>query len=177
MPTVIVGAEVKGKPNFITIAYCGIVQHNPPMIAITSGKAHYTNQGIKTKGCFSVNIPSTAMVAITDYCGLVSGKDIDKSMLFTTFVGKLKRAPMIQECSINLECSLTRTIDLGGANEVFIGEIVEVYADESILVNGLPDIRKIDPIIFSMHDNNYWQVGKHIGKAWDIGRRFERATK
>ncbi len=172
MPTVIVGAEVKGKPNFLVIAYCGIVNHSPAMIAIASNKAHYTNEGIKEAGAFSVNIPSTAMVKITDYCGIASGRNTDKSKLFKTFFGRLKNAPMIEECPLNLECKLVKTVVVGDTHEIFIGEIVETYTDDKYLTNGLPDIKKIDPIVFSMHDNNYWKVGEHIAHAWQVGKDF-----
>ena len=104
MPTVLVGAQVEGIPNYLAVAYCGIAHHDPPMIAVSLGKNHYTNIGIKANGTFSVNIPSEDMVEVTDYCGIVSGKKEDKSPLFTSFYGKLKTAPMIEQCPINLEC-------------------------------------------------------------------------
>ena len=172
MPTTLVGANVNEKPNFLTIAYCGIVHHEPAMIAVTLGKKHHTNTGIKQNGTFSVNIPSQEMTVITDYCGIVSGKQVDKSVLFETFYGELKTAPMIRECPINLECKLTQTLDFGGMNEIFIGEIVQAYAESKYLTAGLPDIKKVSPIVFSMHDNNYWKVGEHLGKAWKIGMDF-----
>lgn len=177
MPTVIVGATVGGKPNYITIAYCGIVQHAPPMVAVTLGKSHYTNAGIRESRSFSVNIPSEEMVELTDYCGIVSGNKVDKASLFTTFHGMLGNAPMIRECAVSLECRLVQMLDYGGTNELFIGEIVETYADESVLSHGLPDIRKLRPIIFSMHDNNYWKIGDHLGKAWSVGRKFKPASR
>jgi len=67
MPAVLIGANVNGKPNYTTIAYCGIAQHNPPMISLASAKVHYTNTGIKENRTFSVNIPSEEMVEITDF--------------------------------------------------------------------------------------------------------------
>ncbi|MGQ9721275.1 MAG: flavin reductase family protein [Candidatus Jordarchaeum sp.] len=93
MPTTLVGANVGGKPNFLTIAYCGIVNHNPPAISIALSKRHYTNPGIRENKTFSVNIPSVEMVKITDYCGLVSGKNVDKSQLFDVFTVNLKLLP------------------------------------------------------------------------------------
>lgn len=66
MPTTLVGAKVGGKPNYLAVAYCGIVQHNPALIAVSSGKTHYTNAGIKENGTFSVNIPSEEMITIAD---------------------------------------------------------------------------------------------------------------
>ena len=177
MPTTIVGANVNNKANFLAIAYCGIVQHNPPMISVAIGKQHYTNQGIKKNKTFSVNIPSEEMVKVTDYVGIKSGKTIDKAQLFELFYGELETAPMIKEAPLNLECKLIKTLDFGGMNEIFIGEIIETYAEEEILTRGLPDIKKIKPILFSMHDNNYWKVGEHLGQAWSIGFEYEKHSK
>ena len=174
MTITIIGANVNGKPNYIPIAYIGIVQHSPALIALGMGKAHYTNQGIKENGTFSVNLPSQEMLKVTDYIGIYSGKKIDKSELFTNFYGELKTAPMIEECPLNLECKLVEALDLGGTNEIFIGEIVAVYAEEKYLMKDLPDIKKIKPIAFSMHDNNYWAIGDHLGKAWSIGRTYTK---
>ena len=60
-----------------------------------------------------------------------------------------------------------------GDHELFVGEIVQVYAAESVLTNGLTDIHKLDPIVFSMHDNSYWKVGERIGDAWRIGKFYQ----
>ena len=110
-PTVLVGAMVDGKPNFITIAHIGIVNHaRPYLISISSGKAHYTNAGIRENKAFSVNIPSENLVAETDYVGLVSGKNTDKSDLFEIFYGEVKNAPMIKECPVNMECIFHHTV-------------------------------------------------------------------
>jgi flavin reductase (DIM6/NTAB) family NADH-FMN oxidoreductase RutF len=172
MPTTLVGANVNGKPNFLTVAYCGIMDHHPPLISVALSKSHYTNIGIRQNGAFSVNFPSASMVKITDHCGLVSGHKADKSGLFKTFYGKLKSAPMIRECPLCLECKVIQTLGFS-IDEVFIGEIVAAYSEERFLTDGLPDIRKMDPIVFSMHDNNYWRVGEHLGRAWSIGKEFK----
>ncbi|MDW7708849.1 MAG: flavin reductase family protein [Deferrisomatales bacterium] len=172
MPTVLVGALVGGKANYLTVAYCGIVQHKPPMVAVTLGRGHYTNVGIREHGTFSVNIPPARLAEVTDWVGLHSGAAVDKSGVFENVYGVLGTAPMIRECPLNLECRVVRTLDLGGMNEVFIGEIAEVYADPGILTEGLPDLAKLDPIVFSMHDNTYWRVGEKLGTAWSLGRAF-----
>lgn len=86
-------------------------------------KLHYTNSGIKANKTFSVNIPSIKMVKETDCCGLVSGKDKNKSDMFKTFYGELKTAPMIEQFSINMECELKQTIDFS-THDIFVGKIV-----------------------------------------------------
>ncbi len=69
---------------------------------------------------------------------------------------------MIAACPLNLECRLKHTIDME-RNWLYIGEIVEAYTSDDYLTDGRPDVRKIDPIIFSMHDNNYWRLGELLG--------------
>ncbi len=174
MPVVIIGTQVDSKANFSTVAYCGIVQNQPPMIAVTLGKIHHTNKGIHQNNCFSVNMPSENMVKVTDYIGLYSGKSLNKADLFNVFYGELDAAPMIEECPVNLECKLVDVLDYGGTNEVFIGEIIQTYSREAYVLNGLPDIKSIRPIAFSMYDGNYWSIGNHLGKAWETGKDYKK---
>jgi len=174
MPLTLIGANVKGKPNFMPIAWASIVEHKPPMISISAHQSHYTNTGINENKTFSVNLPSVDMVKITDYCGIISGKDTDKSDLFEIFYGDLKTAPMIKQCPLNLECKVEQTIDTKKGHHIFIGEIVAAYAEEKIMQGAIPDITKLEPIIFSMNDNNYWKLGDHIGRAWSIGKEFKK---
>lgn len=174
MPVIIAGANVNGKPNFNTIAYCGVVQSNPAMISLSMDKKRYTNKGIKENNTFSINIPSERMVRITDYIGIYSGLNVDKSKLFKIFYGKLSTAPMIEECPINIECRLISVMDFGGKNDLFIGEVVETYSEDRYMTNDLPDIKKIKPIVFSRYDLNYWNIGKHLGEAETIGRDYLR---
>ena len=68
----LVGANVGGKPNYLTVAWFTMVHPKPPYVMVTMNKVHYTNSGVKENGTFSVNIPSAEMAEVTDYCGLVS---------------------------------------------------------------------------------------------------------
>jgi flavin reductase (DIM6/NTAB) family NADH-FMN oxidoreductase RutF len=167
LPTALVGATVDGKPNYITIAHLGITTFET--VSLGMGKSHYTNAGIKENKTFSVNIPSERMVKDTDYCGLVSGRAADKASLFKTFYGMLKTAPMIEECPINMEFKLVKTIDFP-RHDVFIGEVVETYCDEDILVNGVADFGKVKPILFVLNDKSYWRLGERLAKAWSVGK-------
>ena len=173
MPSTIIGANVNGKPNFLTVAYCGIVEAKPPLIMISLGKSHFTNDGIKENKTFSVNIPSADMAEATDYVGIYSGKDTDKSKVFDVFYGELKTAPMIEEVPLNLECKLVKNVDLSIKHDVFIGEIVQTHVKEECLTNGVPDIHKVDPIIYATKIQSYVRVGDVIGKAWKIGENYK----
>jgi flavin reductase (DIM6/NTAB) family NADH-FMN oxidoreductase RutF len=170
MPTTIVGANVGGKPNFITIAHVGIMDHGS--ISLSMNRSHYTNAGIKENKTFSVNIPNVEMVKETDYCGLVSGKDQDKSQVFESFYGKLLSAPMIRKCPINMECRLTRIVDMP-SHDIFIGDIVETYCEDSAMTDNIIDFSKVRPTLFVMNDRSYWEIGRKLAKAWDIGKELK----
>jgi flavin reductase (DIM6/NTAB) family NADH-FMN oxidoreductase RutF len=172
MPTTLIGALAGGRPNYMTVAYCGIANYHPAMIAIGVNPTHRTTAGIEETGVFSVNLPSAKMVEVTDYCGLVTGAEADKSGLFTPFYGTLEKAPMIQECPLTMECRVSAKVPLP-MDALYIAEIVEVYADPEVLENGLPHLAKLDPILFSMGDNTYWKVGDFLAKAWSVGKGFQ----
>jgi len=174
MPVVLVGANVDHKPNFMPIAWVSIVEHKPPMISISANQNHYTNKGIEENHSFSINTPNENMVIPMDYCGLKSGRESDKSSVFKVFYGELKTVPMIKESPLNLECEVIHSYDTKKGHTMFIGEIKHAYADDDILQNGIPEITKLNPIIFSMNDNNYWKLGKHLGRAWSIGKSFKQ---
>ncbi len=163
----LVGANVDGKPNFEAIAWFNIADYNPYLISVSSDKSHYTNKGIREHKEFSVNIPSADMAAVTDYCGTHSGEKVDKSRIFDVFYGELKNAPMISECPINVECRLTRTIQLS-RNELLIGEIAGVYIEDRYLTDAKPDLRKINPLVFEEGVGNYWKLGDHIGRIGNM---------
>jgi len=172
MPVSLVGAHVNGKPNFLAVAWFTMVSYKPPRIAISLGKGHYTNPGIKENKTFSVCLPSEDMAEITDYCGIVSGKKTDKSEIFDLFYGELNTAPMIRDCPLNLECALVEMVE-SSLNEIFIGEIVGTYTEERFLTDGKSDFKKIKPLILSQPDTSYWRLGEPLAKAWSIGKKYK----
>ncbi|MGE5238357.1 MAG: flavin reductase family protein [Chloroflexota bacterium] len=176
MPVALVGALVAGKPNFMTVGWVTRVNYVPPMIAVGINKDHYTPVGIREHGTFSVNFPSAAIVEKTDYCGIVSGRSADKSAVFEVFYGEIETAPMIGECGLCLECRVSSVVELP-TNNLFIGEIVAAHADEHCLTDGKLDVRKMNPLILTMPDNNYWSLGDFAGKAWCAGRKIMRSEE
>jgi len=118
------------------------------------------------------------MVKELDYCGLYSGRKVDKAALFENFYGVLKTAPMIQACPLNIECRVVQTIERP-VHTVFIGEVAEVYFDEECLTDGVPDVSKIDPILFSREQGRteisggYWRVGEYLAPAWKVGKALK----
>lgn len=170
MPTVLVGALVDGRPNFMTAAFCGIANFKPPVIGCGLSPTHRTSRGIEQHQQLSINVPSQDQVVITDYCGLVSGDKVDKSTLFETFTGTLPGAPMIASCALTAECRLVQSIPFG-VDTLYLAEIVSVHADEAILTDGQVDWHKLRPLLFTFPDAGYWAMGEYLAKAWSVGKQ------
>ena len=175
IPIVLGGANVDGRPNYLTLGDVGIMGLNPPLVYISSGITHYTNIGILENQTFSINIPSTELLSKVDYCGLVSGSDVDKSTLFTNFYGELGNAPMIEECPVNLECKVVKEFSIQH-RQVFVGKVVQTYINEEFVSQGegkkeIANLQKLDPIIYAL-DNRYYSIGKPIGTGYDEGQEL-----
>ncbi|ATW28235.1 flavin reductase family protein [Candidatus Formimonas warabiya] len=167
-PTVLVGAEVNGRPNYATLGACGVVSLNP-VLAISLKSTHYTTRGVKENGYFSVNIPSPDLVRETDYCGITSGKTADKSHVFTPFYDAQGKAPMIRECPMNFLCKVIQNIPVFDF-EMFLGEIMAAYLNEQCLTEGKPDPLKINPLI--MIGGSYCHLGQVVGTVFKEGTAY-----
>ena len=177
IPVVLVGAEIDGSPNFELIGQTGIMGIKPPIVYISSGVDHYTNQGILDNGVFSINIPHTAMLAETDYCGVVSGRTVDKGGLFNIYYGELEKAPMIAECKVNLECKVIQNFSID-QRQIFVAKVVQTFVDEDLaLPKGdhfeLSDLGHFDPIMYAL-DNRYYKIGKPIGWGYQESKKLNR---
>ena len=177
MPTTLVGATVNEKANFLAVAHVGILNHGSPQyLSIGLSKSHYTNAGIADNRSFSICLPSEDLMVQTDYCGIMTGKKTDKAALFDLFYGKLKTAPMIRQCPVNMELKLHDVLDFN-THDIFVGELVETYADETVLVDGKIDLTKIRPLLFDMSSIQYFSLGKAIGKCWNIGKTLKKSSR
>jgi flavin reductase (DIM6/NTAB) family NADH-FMN oxidoreductase RutF len=178
MPAFLIGANVGEKPNFMTAAWSGIAASTPPMITVALQHHRHTLKGIRENGAFSVNVPSANQVKETDYCGIVSGAtkaDKVKDCNFTVFYGKLKNAPLIEQCPVNLECKAVHILTLG-SHTLVIGQIEEVHLSEDCMTDGEPDPAKIDPIMYVTGANKaYFRLGKNIGPAFKIGLEIKKS--
>ena len=174
-PALLIGANIKGKANFMTAAWCGVVNSVPPMVSVSLQHHRHTLLGIKENNTFSVNIPSVDMVKETDYCGMVSGAKTDKAAdcKFNISYGKLKTAPMIDGCPASLECKVVQILNLG-SHEMVIGQVEESYVSESALTGGVPDVDKMKPFLWVMGaGGEYRQFGKKIGGGFSTGKQLK----
>jgi flavin reductase (DIM6/NTAB) family NADH-FMN oxidoreductase RutF len=109
LPVVLVGAQVKGRPNYLVIGYMSPFDFGK-YIFFSLYKKRYTRIGIHENRTFSVNIPTENILTETDICGSKSGRELDKSTLFDTFYGKLNTAPMIRQCPMGRLFNLMRLL-------------------------------------------------------------------
>jgi flavin reductase (DIM6/NTAB) family NADH-FMN oxidoreductase RutF len=163
--------DKEGRPNLMTAAWGGVCCSNPPCVGVSLRKATYSYGSIVERKAFSVNIPSAKHVKETDYIGIVSGRDTDKwqSAGLTPERSEFVDAPYVAEFPLVFECSLIHTLELG-LHTRFIGEIVDVKADESVIgENGSIDIESMDPFLYIPGIHTYHRIGPYLGKALSIG--------
>jgi flavin reductase (DIM6/NTAB) family NADH-FMN oxidoreductase RutF len=173
-PALLIGANVDGRPNFMTLAWGGIANGEPPMISVALRYRHHTLKGIRQNSSFSVNIPSHDMAKQTDYCGITTGAAVDKVKVcnFVVSYGVLNTAPLIEQCPVSLECQVVHIMDLG-SHSLVVGRIVETYVSESCLTDGKPDVGKIRPLIYSGSPAcEYLELGRVVAKAYSVGREM-----
>lgn len=172
MPVCLVGANVKGKPNFMAVAWFSKVNNEPPMMMVSLAKVQYTAEGIKENGVFSINFPGKSLVAETDFCGLVSGRNADKSHVFKVHYGELKNAPMIIECPICFELKVRETFELT-EELIFVGEVIAAYAEEGCMKEGKLGISGTGQ--FSLIESpsyQYFGLGPQLANAFEVGKKF-----
>lgn len=164
VPAVMVScAGTDGKPNIITVAWAGTINSAPPMLSISVRKERYSYHLIKEKGQFVVNLTTEKLVKATDFCGVKSGKDMDKFQAagLTPEKASMVDVPMIKESPINLECVVKNRLELG-SHDMFIAEVVAVNVDESLLnERGKLCLEKAGLICYS--HGEYWSLKKSLG--------------
>jgi flavin reductase (DIM6/NTAB) family NADH-FMN oxidoreductase RutF len=172
-PVVVVGTyDKQGKPNAMTAAWSGICCSSPPCLAVSLRKATYSYGSLVERKAFTISVPSETFVKEADYLGIASGAQEDKFAAagLTPVRSELVDAPYVEQFPLVLECKLLHTIEIG-LHTQFIGEILDVKADEAVLGDqGFPDIEKVRPIIFGPEIRTYHGIGKFLGQAFAIGK-------
>lgn len=164
LPVVMVSvADKEGKNNIITIAWAGTTCSNPPMVSISVRPERYSYDIIKETGEFVINLTTKDLTYATDYCGVKSGRDVDKfkEMGLTALPGKEVKAPLIAESPVNIECKVTQVIPLG-SHDMFLAEVVAVHVDDKYMdEKGKFHLDKAEPIAYSHGD--YLATGELLG--------------
>lgn len=164
LPAVLVSvADRAGDKNLFTVAWTGTVCSDPPMVSISVRPERYSYHMIEETGEFVVNLTTEALAYATDYCGVKSGRDVDKwqKMNLTPIPGEYVGAPMVAESPVNIECKVTQKLELG-THHMFLAKVMAVHADERYMdQTGRFHLNDAKPLVYS--HGKYLVVGKEIG--------------
>ena len=152
------------RPNIVTIAWAGTICSDPVMVSISVRKERYSHPIIKETGEFVINLVTKDLAFATDYCGVKSGKDVDKfkEMNLTAAKASKVSCPIIAESPVNLECKVTDIKELG-SHDMFIAEVVAVDVSEEYMdENGKFDLNSTGLVTYS--HGEYFTLGEKIGK-------------
>jgi flavin reductase (DIM6/NTAB) family NADH-FMN oxidoreductase RutF len=170
---IIIGTETDTKqPNFLTCSWHSRVNQRPPQWGITIDHRRHSLDCIRKNKTYSINYPGQDIVKVTDYCGIYSGKKVDKGSLFTIFNGTLNGAPMIEECIVNIELEVKKIIELE-SDSLIIGEMIHTYSDERYMVNNSFNFENAESFFLTYPDFKYHTIHGYIGKAWNIGKKLD----
>lgn len=164
IPAVLVSVGTMDKSNLITVAWTGTINTNPAMLYISVRKERYSYDIIKNQKEFIVNLTTEELAYATDFCGVKSGRDIDKFKVLNLTKQKANfvKCPMVAESPISIECKVISENDLG-SHTMFIAEVKAINADQKYIdENGSFDISKCKLIAYS--NGGYYTLGKKIGK-------------
>lgn len=164
LPAVLVSCgDKEGNVNLMTAAWTGTVCSEPPMVYVSIRKERYSHHMIKETGEYVINLTTEKLAEATDFCGVRSGRDMDKfkEMKLTPVKGELQYAPMVAESPVSIECKVTEVMELG-SHDMFIAEVTAVYVDEQYMdAKGTFHLEKAEPLVYS--HGQYYGVGKHLG--------------
>ena len=164
LPVVMVSlADRDGRPNIITLAWVGTVCTNPPMVSISVRPERYSYPILKETGEFVINLTTKELAFATDYCGVKSGRDVDKfkEMGLTPIPASEVKAPMKKESPVNIECKVRQILPLG-SHDMFLADVVAVHADEKYMDEKQKfHLEQAEPIIYS--HGSYFGCGELLG--------------
>ena len=164
LPVVMVSmASAEGRANIITVAWAGTICTNPPMLSISVRPERFSYDILKSTGEFVVNLTTEDLAYATDYCGVRSGKDVDKFKEMKNKKEKASKvkAPLIKESPVNIECKVRKIEELG-SHHMFLAEVVAVNVDESYLnEKNKFELSKSNPIVYS--HGEYYGLGNLLG--------------
>lgn len=164
LPVVMISlADKEGNSNIITVAWAGTICSDPAMVSISVRPERYSHKMLMESGEFVINLTTKDLAYATDYCGVKSGRDVDKfkEMKLTPIPASIVKAPMIEESPVNIECKVTEVKKLG-THDMFMAEVVAVHADEKYMdEKNKFHLEKAEPIVYS--HGTYFTCGEQIG--------------
>jgi len=163
LPPVLVSCGTVEKPNAMTVAWTGIICSDPVITYVSIRPSRFSYDIIKNSGEFVINIPTWRMVSAVDYCGVKSGKSVDKfkEMNLTASPCSQITAPQIEECPISIECKV-KSITPYGTHDMFLAEVVAVNVDDQYInEQGALDLEKAGVLAYA--HGKYYTLGRNLG--------------
>ena len=164
IPAVMVSCGDMENSNIITVAWTGIINTNPAMCYISVRPERYSYNIIKESGEFVINLTNKDLTYATDWCGVKSGKDVDKfkEMKLTKEKSNFVNCPSIKESPVSIECKVREIKELG-SHHMFMAEVLSINADEKYIdEKGAFDISKCDLVAYA--NGKYFELGEQVGK-------------
>lgn len=163
LPPVLVTCGTPEKPNVLTVAWTGIISTQPPKTYISLRPSRYSYGLVKDSGEFVINLPTAALVRAVDFCGVRSGKTVDKFAAagLTAECATVVGCPMLAESPVGLECRVADLVHLG-SHDMFIADIVAVAVDERLLDGG-GKLRLDRCGLLAFAHGEYFELGKKLG--------------
>ena len=165
LPAIMVSvADKKGNDNILTVAWTGTLCSDPPMAYICIRPERHSYSMIMETGEFVINLTTERLASATDYCGVKSGREVDKfkEMNLTKEKAQKVKAPLIAECPVNIECKVKETKNLG-SHTMFIADVVAVNVDDKYIdKTGKFNLNSSDLLVYS--HGEYFGLGEKIGK-------------
>jgi flavin reductase (DIM6/NTAB) family NADH-FMN oxidoreductase RutF len=179
LPVVMVSAADKeGRDDIITVAWAGTVCTNPPMVSISIRPERYSYHMIRETGEFVINLTTEELAFATDYCGVKSGRDVDKfkETGLTREKAEKVKAPMIAEAPVSIECKVKEIRELG-SHHMFIAQVAAVHADEKYMdEKNRFDLNRARPIVYS--HGEYLGTRKKLGTfGYSVKKAKKQAKK
>lgn len=174
LPAVLVGCgDSPENYNLITVAWTGTVCTDPAMCYISVRHERHSYELIRRTGEFVINLTTEALARATDWCGVRSGREVDKfqQMGLTPIAGCEVKAPLVAEAPLSIECRVKEIIPLG-SHDMFLAEVVAVQADDAYIdpESGRFALEKAHPIVYS--HGEYFALGEAIGKfGWSVRKK------
>ncbi len=153
-----------GNDNIITIAWAGTINSDPAMVSISVRKSRYSHELLSVNKEFVINLVTKDLTYAMDWCGVKSGRDVDKfnAMKLTKGKASTVKVPIIEESPLNIECKVTQVIELG-SHDMFLAEVTAVLADERYMdESGKFDLNASNLVAYS--HGQYFTLGENIGK-------------
>ena len=175
LPVVMVSvADKEGNSDIVTVAWAGTICTNPPMVSISVRPERFSHHMLMETGEFVINLTTKELAFATDYCGVKSGRDVDKwkEMNLTPVMGKVVKVPCIAESPVNIECKVVKVEKLG-SHDMFVAEVVAVQVDDAYMdEKNSFHLSNANPIVYS--HGEYYLLGEKLGR---FGYSIQKKSK